>query len=553
MKYDICVFGGCALDQMFYLENDKDIKENPDIIIPGGKGANQAVAASRAGATVTIISRIGKDQIGQKILDNLQHNGVFTNNIEIEEGLVNDSSKIYIDSKTKDNTIIRETGAIDSFTEDMIDRYSSVLNNSKIIVAQLKVPKKVTEKLINFCYDNNKPIIITPCRPEKLKIDVDNNKELIDKITYITANKKECETIFNTDDIESCVAQYPNKLIVTLGSAGVMYHNGKDVVHIDSIKIDKLADTTGAGDTFNGNFAYLITQGYDIKSAVERAQYASAMKIGVETAQSGMPYKQELNEFIKKYNLSNNSYQEEFDLAYENIFEAYEKIKDKKITKINMKDDKSFVTESDLIVESILIDAIKKKYPNDNFVTEETNNDKSITGRTWIIDPIDGTTHYMKNSIFFGIQLAFIEDNDMKFSIIYLPKLNEIYYAVKGIGTFYNHKKVMLKGNMEINKSVIEFCGSLNKNYDEKKVLLELLLNLEEKVAGFMHINACCIAFTNLISERTDALILSTKKPWDILPGIMLCKEAGINEIVYGNLTIYSNSSDLVKKIINKD
>ena len=552
MKYDVCVFGGCSMDQMFYLDSNEKIKDIPDIIVPGGKGANQAVAAARAGAKVTIISRIGKDYIGQKILDNFQHNGVFTNSIEIVENLVNDSSKIYIDSKTKDNTIVRETGAIDSFTKDMINKYSSVLNNSKIIVAQLKIPKEVTEELINFCYENNKPIIITPCRPEKLKITEANNKELIDKITYITANRVECETIFNTKDIEYCVSQYPNKLIVTLGEDGVMYHNGKEIVHIDSIKIKELIDTTGAGDTFNGNLAYCITQGYDLKTAIERSQFASAIKIQKETAQSGMPYKQELDEFIKQYNLTNNNYQQEFDLAYENIFKAYDAIKDKKVTKINVKDDKTFFTESDLIVEKILIDAIRKRYPNDTLVTEETNNSNNIEGRTWIIDPIDGTTHYMKDSIFFGIQLAFIENSDIKFSIIYLPKLNEIYYAVKGIGTFYNHKKVSLNGNVEINKSIVEFCGSMNKFYEEKKQLFESLLNLEEKVANFMHINCCCIAFTNLISERTDALIVSTKKPWDIIPGIMLCKEAGIGEITVGNLSIYSNSNELVKKIVNK-
>ena len=309
MKYDICVFGVCSLDQMFYLTEQNEKKETPDIIVPGGKCSNQAVAAARAGGIVTIISRIGKDLIGQKILDNLKNNSVFINNVELVEGLVNDSSKIYIDYITKDNTIIRESGVINSFTKDMISTYSSVLFNSKIILAQLKVPKEVTEELINFCYKNNKSIIITPCRPEKLKITEDNNKELIDKITFITANRTECETIFNTSDIESCVEKYPNKLIVTLGSDGVIYHTGSEIVHIEAIKVKKIVDTTGAGDTFCGNFAYFITQGYDIRTAIERAQFASAIKIQKETAQSGMPYKHELDKFIKEYNLSNNSYE----------------------------------------------------------------------------------------------------------------------------------------------------------------------------------------------------------------------------------------------------
>lgn len=217
MKYDVCVFGGCSIDQMYYVLDNGEYNEIPDILIPGGKGSNQAVAAARAGCSVTMISRIGKDNIGKSILENLQYNGVTTNNVEVVDGLVNDSANIYIDSN-KDNHIKRNSGAINSFDKSMVQRYKSVLMNSKLILAQLKVPKEVTIELINFCYENNKPIIITPCRPEKLKVDDEINKDLIDKITFITANRKECEAIFGTDDIESCVRKYPNKLIVTLGS-----------------------------------------------------------------------------------------------------------------------------------------------------------------------------------------------------------------------------------------------------------------------------------------------------------------------------------------------
>lgn len=202
MKYDICVFGGCALDSFFYKNEDGIIPESPSLISPGGKGANQAVAASRAGAKVTMVSRLGKDNIGQRILENLVYNNVSTNNIELVNGLQNDCSNIIIDEKTKDNDIIRFSGAIDSFTPDMIELYRNVFLHSKIVVAQLKVSKEVTVELINFCDKHSIPLIITPCRPQKLSISEEGNSKLIDKITYITANRKECETIFGTNDIE---------------------------------------------------------------------------------------------------------------------------------------------------------------------------------------------------------------------------------------------------------------------------------------------------------------------------------------------------------------
>lgn len=99
---------------------------------------------------------------------------------------------------------------------------------------------------------------------------------------------------------------------------------------------------------------------------------------------------------------------------------------------IKQKDDATFVTDSDYMVEKSIIEDIREKYPDDNFVTEEFNSNNTIKGRTWIIDPIDGTIHHMKNSIFWGIQLAFVDHGETQFSIIYIPKLNEVYYAVKG-------------------------------------------------------------------------------------------------------------------------
>ena len=250
MKYDICVFGGCALDQMYYKDEFGNVGESPSLLVPGGKGANQAVAASRAGATVTMISRIGKDEIGNKILENLVYNNIITHNVEVVDGLPNDYADIIIDEKNKDNDIVRHAGAIDSFTTDMVNKYRSVLFNSKIVVGQMKVPKEVSIELIEFCYRNEIPLVITPCRPNRLVISEEGNLELIDKITYITCNKKECETIFETDDIESCVSKYPNKLIVTLGSEGIIYHNGTNVVKISALYVRDIEDTTGAGDTF---------------------------------------------------------------------------------------------------------------------------------------------------------------------------------------------------------------------------------------------------------------------------------------------------------------
>ena len=319
MKYDVCVFGGCALDLIYYQRDDGTYSSQPDGKYPGGKGANQAVAAAKAGAKTIIITRVGKDEedadikIGKTIVDNLDVHDINLSCVEIVEGLKNDYSNIFINKDDKDNDIHRFSGAIDSFTPDMIEKYKDVLLNSEIIACQLKVPKEVTVELINFCYEHNKTLVLTPCRPEKLSLEVPSNQELIEKISIITCNRKECEIIFGTDNIEECVTKYPNKLIVTLGADGLMYHDGEKIVHMPAIKTE-VVDTTGAGDTLNGNLCAFLAKGMNLHDALEKAMYASAMKLTKKSAQAGVPYLDDLEQFIEHQQEKNDMLNEKTDI-----------------------------------------------------------------------------------------------------------------------------------------------------------------------------------------------------------------------------------------------
>lgn len=555
MKYDICVFGGCSLDRFFYQNTDGTYNDTPSISLPGGKGSNQAVAASRAGAKVTIISKLGKDKIGEEIINNLAYNRVDISNIDVIESLNNDCSNIYVNITDKDNDIKRFSGAIESFSEDMIEKHKDVILSSNIIVSQFKAPKPVLEKLIDFCYKHNKMFILTPCRPNRLVISDPKNKELLDKVSLITANQQECETIFETTDIESCVKQYPNKLIVTLGSQGLMYYNGSRIIHMPAIKPDNILDTTGAGDTLNGNLAYLLSQGIDLQHALRKAMYASTMKLQKKGAQAGMPYKEELENFISSSRVSSNKYHKELTLILENIRKCY--MQQNKI-EIFEKKDKSFVTNMDLHIENFLINLIKKHFPNDNFLTEETNSTNELKDRTWIIDPIDGTNHFIKNTGLYCTQLAFYDKGSTMFSVIYKPQTDELYFAVKNGGAYVNNNKILPPKQIPLKMALVEFCGTIARNFDDKLSILSKMINKETnelKVLNFLYIYVCSIAFTNLASLKTDGLIISSKKPWDVMPGDLLCKEAGMN--VYNldfksNLKLYTyldNLKDLLLKV----
>lgn len=548
MKYDICVFGGCSIDQMFYQNLDGSYNDTPNLKTPGGKGANQAVAAARAGAKTTIISKLGKDDIGKSIIENLNFNMIDTNHIEMVNGLQNDYSNIYINIKDKDNDIKRCTGAINAFTTDMIDNNYDCLINSNIIVCQLKCPIEVTERLIDFCYDKNKTLILTPCRPEKLK----NRFDLIDKISLITCNKEECQTIFETDDIESCVKKYPNKLIVTLGKDGLMYYNGERIIKMPALDVNVI-DTTGAGDTLNGNLAASLSKGIDLQHALRRAMYASSMKIQVKSAQSGMPYKDDLDKFIAKQRNKKFIYNKELDFAIDLVKEAYFKVQTNKNFHIATKRDNTLVTNVDIEIENFLLKNIKERFPNDNFLTEENYPNNKLTNRTWIIDPIDGTNHFIKDDSLWGIQLAFYDNDSTKFAIIYLPKKDEFYYAALNNGAYLNNHKILNTDINPLNQCVVEFGGSIFKELEIKKVLLNKLIDKEGlKIANILHINSCCISYTNLASNKTDALIIASKKKWDIMPGMFICSEIGIKSypIDFDNKVTLLTSNEKVKKLI---
>lgn len=532
MKYDLCILGGCTLDETYFQNIDGTYNEKPDLVMPGGKGANQAIAAARAGAKTVILTRLGNDAKGKTILDNLNKNGVDTSYVEMLDGIENDCTRIKVNINDKDNKKERFIEAINTFTPDMVEKYKNVILASKIIICQLKTKKEVTEALINFCYANNKPVVLTPDCPEKFRFSDIKNKELYAKVAMIVCNKSEAIQLFESDDITTYVKMFPNKLIVTYGSEGLLYHDGQQFVHIPAIKTD-VVDTVGAGDTLTGNLCTFLLAGKDLKTALTKASYAAALKIQQPTAQKGMPTLEELRLFIKHRNNKEFEYKEELKHALEIVKTAYDTIRNNNTFSIHMREDNSVLTDADIAIEKYLISKIKEKYPNDEIVTEEYRGEFAIKNRTWIIDPIDGVTHFINSEGSWGIQLAFFDKNYTKFGVIYIPQKDEIYYAAENQGVFLNNKKLEKPMLLPIEDAVVEFGGSIANGFDIKEKCLDRLLNYNhERVSNILYIKSCCTAYTNLLTNKTSALITAATSPWDVMPGELMCRELGI-EITY--------------------
>lgn len=293
MKDYILVVGGCGWDCTHKQNADLTYNSTPDSEFAGSKGSNQAVAISRAGYDTKIISIVGNDIYGHKIIESLKTNKIDTSLVKIMDGIKSDCSHIYVDLEGG-NEIVRQKDAIKQFSTDIIFDNQDVIRNARCVVFQSKLPRDVYVELINLCYTFGVATVFTPCPSKDLVVTNDENLKLLQKVTYITANRSESLEISATNNLEDALKVLPN-LIATAGGDGVFFVDEQgNSTHLPAMKPQVLRDTTGAGDTFCGNFIVSILKGYSKTDAVKRGIKASTLKLNYYGAQAGMPYEKDL-------------------------------------------------------------------------------------------------------------------------------------------------------------------------------------------------------------------------------------------------------------------
>ena len=248
----------------------------------GGKGANQAVAISRLGESVTIFGCVGKDQYGKYLLENLKSENVNVSHVkEIEEV---ESGMAIIMVSENDNSIIVLPGANEYVDKKYIDSIIDEILKCDLIIMQNEIPMDTFEYVVEICYQNQLKVILNPAPAKKI------SSELISKISYLTPNEHEIKLIFENDDVEDILKTYSEKVIMTEGDKGVKFAiNSSEVISVASRK-SKVVDTTGAGDTFNGAFCVGLGKGKGLIECIRFANIAAGLSTEKFGAQSGMPY-----------------------------------------------------------------------------------------------------------------------------------------------------------------------------------------------------------------------------------------------------------------------
>lgn len=257
--------------------------------VPGGKGANQAVAAARLGAEVAMIGRVGDDVFGKDILENFRANDVNTQNVKPVTHM--ESGTAHIILAEGDNSIVVVEAANREVTPAYVDDAADVIRDADIVLIQQEIPEETVVHVSALCAEFGTPLLLNPAPARTLP------REVIDNAAYITPNEHEAEILFQGMSPAEALRQYPNKLFITEGSKGVRYFDGTEEVLVPTYQVE-VVDTTGAGDTFNAAFAVALAEGKPLQESIRFANRAASLSVTKFGAQGGMPTRDEVEESL---------------------------------------------------------------------------------------------------------------------------------------------------------------------------------------------------------------------------------------------------------------
>jgi len=267
----------------------------------GGKGANQAVGAARLGADVSMIGKLGRDSFGEAHIESLKREGVNYENVLFDDVASSGVGHITLEGNGN-NRIIVIPGANHKLTPEDIENLEGEIEKSDIIILQLEIPFNTIYKSIELAHKHNKIIILNPAPAVKLEEDY------VKLVDYIVPNESEATLLtgIKVSSIETAREAAKNLLglgcknvIITLGDKGVLLVNSKEEIFKESFKV-KPVDTTAAGDSFIGAFAYSLSHGVEHAKALEYACAVGAITVTKMGAQPSLPNFSEVEEFIKE-------------------------------------------------------------------------------------------------------------------------------------------------------------------------------------------------------------------------------------------------------------
>ena len=264
--------------------------------LPGGKGANQAMAAARLGASVSMLGRVGKDNFGGSLLDNLQSNSVDTKLIQRDDASTG-TAIIIVDSNGQ-NSIVLSAGANGKVSD--ADVRTASFSDFNLLLLQLEIPIETVLAATRRARERGLRVLLNPAPARSLP------DELISLPDFLVPNEIELSLLTNqpVNDISSAekaakvlLGRGAQTVIVTLGANGALLVTKEIVKHIPPFKVN-VVDTTAAGDAFIGGFASALLQNKSLEESVRYGCACGALATTKFGAQPSLPTKEEVERFI---------------------------------------------------------------------------------------------------------------------------------------------------------------------------------------------------------------------------------------------------------------
>ncbi|HEX2914427.1 MAG TPA: ribokinase [Chloroflexia bacterium] len=268
---------------------------------PGGKGANQAVAAARLKVPTAMTGQVGDDRLGHYLLEHLRKEGVEVSGIGLAPGTPTGVAVITLD-ETAQNRIIVVPGANGAIGAACLGQFSLILKPGSVLLLQLEIPLAAVEAAIELAEERNALVILDPAPVPAEGLPA----SLYHRVNIITPNLTEAETLVgfplhNDSDIiraaEELLSRGVQAVIIKLGERGVYWDNGYDSGFRESFPV-KAVDTVGAGDAFNGALGAALYLGLSFSEAVDWGLAAGALAVTKMGAQASLPTREELLELL---------------------------------------------------------------------------------------------------------------------------------------------------------------------------------------------------------------------------------------------------------------
>lgn len=300
MNKKIVVIGSCNTDMVINLERlpmpGETLIGGKFFMNPGGKGANQAVAAARLGGKVDFVAKVGNDPFGNKAKEQYKAEGIDVRHILTDEEQPSGVALIMVDAHGE-NCIAVASGANAQLLPADIDRAKEVIHEADIILMQLETPMKTVEYVARMGKEAGKKVILNPAPAHAL------SDGLMKSLHMLIANETEAEfisgtQITNMDSVARAADIITSKgvenVVITLGSKGAFIKEKGNYHQVPAQKV-KAVDATAAGDTFCGAVCVALAEGRRITEAVEFANRCAAVTVTRMGAQSSIPHRREID------------------------------------------------------------------------------------------------------------------------------------------------------------------------------------------------------------------------------------------------------------------